>query len=120
MARDPSVHEGVAGTGIPARHRALCRYQRDISNAANVHNGGRDAGGGELCPVKGRHKRRTLTARCDIAAPKIGDDGDSRQFREPIGVAHLHGIGRLTVGMMAECLSVLANCDDVGRARPAR
>ena len=64
--------------------------------------------------MKRRHKRRTLTARCDIAAPKISDDGNSRQLREPIGVTHLHGIGRLSVRVMTECLPVLANRDDVG------
>ena len=63
--------------------------------------------------VKCRHKRRALAARGDVAAAKVGDDGDVRELRQPRRIGELRGVPQL--GTMANRLAVEA--DRGNRAR---
>ena len=77
MARVPQVEEDVAGTGVETSDGTSYRQVGDVGDAADIDD---DAvtRSCEKRRVKGGDQRRAFAAGRDIAAAKVGDDGDSR------------------------------------------
>ena len=68
----------------------------------------------ELDGVKGRHQRRTVTARGHVATAEIGNRGDPGTLGDQRRVAQLHREGVLTLGAVTDRLAMAADGADPG------
>ena len=113
MLRNPTIQQGVAGSGIPAAHRTFSRYQRDIGNPTNVDHGAGHARLDQTCAVKRRYERGAFPSGGHVPPPKVRHHCHTRQLCQPVRISDLHRIRCLATRVVSQRLAVAANGCDV-------
>ena len=87
MARVPQVEQHVARSGVEAAHRRRSRGSSvTLAMPPRLTTTRSRAGSREQRRVEGRHQRRALPARGDVARAEIGDHGHVRALGDARGV----------------------------------
>ena len=107
MARDPAIHQHIAGTGVEPADLAIGMQDADIADAADIHHHPRLPRSSELRVMKGRHQRRPLATGGHVAVAKIGDHVDAAQLGQQRRVQALARVAKF--GAMSDRLAMRSN-----------
>ena len=117
MALAPGVHQGVAGAAVKAKQTRATRLDRAFWQKGNVRNPADiEYRPGllyiaENSQMKGRHQRRTLATRGQVATSKVCNHGDAATLRQQSRLVQLHGVADAikSLRLVAHGLPMCAN-----------
>jgi len=116
VTEGPAVHQAVAWSGIEAEHLLFVWQQGDVRHTADVDDRS-GFGSGEHRVMKRRCQWCALAAGRYVAAAKIRNSGDAREFGDGARVRDLERerVGALTGRLMADGLAMAADGGYVAR-----
>ena len=108
MPLDPKIEQNVARSDVETSDCAAHRQIAEVGDAADINDHAMPRFSTKCGGVKGRNQGRALAAGSDVAAAKICNYADAREFGQQRRIADLQGVA---------CVRPVANGLAVAAAR---